>query len=172
MTLKDPVHSLKYITKRFTIPCENITPTLLLGDERLNNTYVTRDTRASYQLLPPFILNKHIHPFGICDPKYQRYLNSVIHLLLPILRTMSTRGSLSKCLFETAHGASSSTDMDALKLRLVQYGTFCGCQIQQDSSECLMMLTKVVSKGSVPLVVLILIIPHGFLYLKSYFHLC
>ena len=49
-------------------------------------------------------------------------------------------GSLSKCLFETAHSAPSSTDVDAFKFRLVQYDIFYGDQIQQDSSERLMML--------------------------------
>ena len=57
---------------------------------------------------------------------------------------------LSKCLFETAHSASSSTDVDALKFRLVEYDAFCSGQIQQDSSECFMMLLEVVNKCSVP----------------------
>ena len=41
---------------------------------------------------------------------------------------------------ETARSASSAIDVDALKFRLVQYDTFYGGQIQQDSSECLMLL--------------------------------
>ena len=62
----------------------------------------------------------------------------------------STESSLSKCLFETAHCAPSSTDVDALKFRLVQYITFYGGQIQQDSSECIMMLIEIINKGWVP----------------------
>ena len=54
-------------------------------------------------------------------PKYQCYLNSMIQLLVPILRTIChnfqfnsrTEGSLSKGLFETAHNVSDSTDVDA-----------------------------------------------------------
>ena len=43
-------------------------------------------------------------------------------------------GSLSKFLFETARSASSSTDVDALKFRLVQYDKFYGGQNQEDAS--------------------------------------
>ena len=53
-------------------------------------------------------------------------------------------------LCETAHSVSSSTDVDALKFRLVQYAIFYGGQSQQDSSECLMVLTVVINKGLVP----------------------
>ena len=75
-------------------------------------------------------------------------MNSVIQLLFSILRTIShnfqfnssMEGSLSKLLFETAHSASSSTDVDALKFRLVEYDTFYGGQSQRDSLNCLMML--------------------------------
>ena len=152
--------SLKDFAKCSTIPCENISPSVLLGDENLNNTYVSRDSRTSCncKLVPPFIKNKHIQPFGICYPKYQCYLNFMIQALLPILRTIihnfqlnpSTEGSLSKCLFETTHSASNSTDVDALKLWRVQYYTFYNGKIQQDSWECLMMLIEVINRGSVP----------------------
>ena len=40
--------------------------------------------------------------------------------------------------------------MDALNFQLVQYDTFYGGQINQNSSQCLMMLIKVIKKGSVP----------------------
>ena len=68
-------------------------------------------------------------------------MNSVIQLRFSIPRTInhnfqfnsSTEGSLSKCLFETAHSAPNSTDVNALKFRLVQYDVFYGGQIQQDS---------------------------------------
>ena len=106
---------------------------------------------------PIFFLNKHIHLFEITNPKYCG-MHSVIQLLFSILRTINhnfqfnsiIEGSLSKFLFKTAHSASSSTDVDALRYRLVQYDTFYGGQSQQDSSECLMMLIEVINKGSVP----------------------
>ena len=51
---------------------------------------------------------------------------------------------------ETLYGESNSTDVDALKLRLVQYNTFYYGQIQHDALECLTMLIDVINKGSVP----------------------
>ena len=59
----------------------------------------------------------------------------------------STEGSLSKCVFETAHNASNSTDVAALRFRLEQYDTFYNGQIQQNSSQCLMMLIEVICKA-------------------------
>ena len=75
-------------------------------------------------------------------------MNSVIQLLFSILRTIShnfqfnssTEGSISNILFETANSAPSSTDVDALKFRLVQYDKFYVGEKQEDASECLMML--------------------------------
>ena len=107
-----------------------------------------------WQLVSPFILNKHIHPFGISNPKHPFYMNSVIQLPFSILRTIShnfqfnsgMEGSLSKFYLKQ----HSSTDVDALKFRLVQYNTFYGGQSQQDSSECLMMLIEVINKGPIP----------------------
>ena len=56
------------------------------------------------QLAPPFIINKHIHPSEICNPKYHCYLNSLIQALPPLFGTISynfqfkssTEGSLSQ----------------------------------------------------------------------------
>ena len=62
---------------------------VFLGDDNLNSTNVSRDSRTSCQLVLPFIINKHIQPFGICNPKYQCYLNFVIQILHLILRTIS-----------------------------------------------------------------------------------
>ena len=106
----------------------------------------------------PHCLNIHIHPFGIVNPKNHCYLNSVIQLLLPILRTISydfqfnssTEGTLSKYMLETAYNAYSSTDVDVLKFQLVQYNQFYDGKNQQDSSECLLMLIEIINKGSVP----------------------
>ena len=36
-------YSLKDIAKCSTLPCENLPPSVLLGNENLNNTYVSRD---------------------------------------------------------------------------------------------------------------------------------
>ena len=71
-------------------------------------------------------------------------MKTVIQLLFSIVRTIShnlqlnysTEGCLSKFLFETAHSASSSADVDALKFRLGQYDALFGDQIKQDSSGC------------------------------------
>ena len=151
-------YSLKDIAKCSTLPYENIPPSGLFGDENLNDTYVSRNAEAPCHLVAPFILNKHIHPFGISNPKYHCYMTSVIQLLFSILRTIShnfqfnssTEGSVSKFLFETAHSASSSTDVDALKCRLVQFDIFYDGQNQEDASECLAMLKELINKASVP----------------------
>ena len=82
----------------------------------------------------------------------------MIQLLFSILRTISqnfqfnssTEGSISKFLFEMARSVSSSTDVDALKFRLVQYDKFYSGEQQEGASECLMMLIELINKGSVP----------------------
>ena len=68
-------YSLKDIAKCSTLPYENIPPSVLLGDEDLNSTYVPRDAQSSCQLVPPFIYNKNIHPFRISNSKYHCYMN-------------------------------------------------------------------------------------------------
>ena len=85
-------------------------------------------------------------------------MNSVIQLLFLIIRTISqnfqfnssTDGSIYKFLFEIACSASSTTDVDALKFRLVQYDKFYSGEQEEDASECLMMLIEFINKGSVP----------------------
>ena len=81
-------------------------------------------------------------------------------------------GSLSKFLFETARSLSSSTDLNALKFRLVQYDKLYDGQSQEDAWECLAMLIEFTNKGSVPYCGSNDNNSTGFLYLKSYFHLC
>ena len=117
-------------------------------DENLDNTYLSRDAEASCYLVAPFILIKHIHLFGIINPKSHCYMNSVTQLLCSILRTIyhnyqfnsSTEGSIHKFLFETAYSAPSSTDVDTHKFRLLQYDKFYGGENQVDASECLTLL--------------------------------
>ena len=136
-------YSLRDIVKCSTFPYENIPPSGILREENLNKTYVSRDAEAFCHLIAPFILNKHIHPFGIINPKNHCDMNYVIQLLSSILRTIchnfqfnsSTEGSISKFLFETAHSAYSSTDVDALKFWLAQYDKFYGGENQEDASE-------------------------------------
>ena len=62
----------------------------------------------------------------------------------------STKGTLLKCLFHTAHNARHSKDVDALKFQLVRHDTFDDDQNQQDSTECLLMLINIIHKGSLP----------------------
>ena len=151
-------YDLRDIAKCSTIPCGNIPPSAPTGDEQINNIHVSRDVPKSRQLVLPYSLNIHIHHFGIVNPKNHCYLNSVIQLLLPILRTISydfqfnssTEGTLSKYMLETAYNAYSSTDVDVLKFQLVQYNQFYDGKNQQDSSECLLMLIEIINKGSVP----------------------
>ena len=54
---------------------------------------------------------------------------------------------ISKFLFEIACSASSSTDVDALNFRLVQYDKFYSGEQQEDASECLMILIELINKG-------------------------
>ena len=103
-------------------------------------------------------------------------MNSAIELLFSILRTISdnfpfnssAEGSISKFLFETAHSASSSTDVAVLKFRLVQYDKLYGGEKQEDASECFAtcMLIELINKGSVPYC------GSNDNNTKSYFHLC
>ena len=57
-------------------------------------------------------------------------------------------GSLLKCLFQTAHNARNSKDVDAIKFQLVHHDTFYNGQNQQDSTESLLMLINIIHKGS------------------------
>ena len=68
----------------------------------------------------------------ICVEDFEPYSCSIWSSLIPV------------------RSASSSTVVDALKFRLVQYNKFYGGQNQQDGMECLMMLTELINKDSVP----------------------
>ena len=122
---------------------------------KISIIHVSIDAPASCRLIPLFILDKHIHPYGISNPEKHCYIKSVIQLLISNVRTIShdlqlnssTEGCLSKFLFETAHSASSSADVDAFKFRLVRYDSLFGGQIQQGSSGYLMMLIEAINKG-------------------------
>ena len=58
--------------------------------------------------------------------------------------------TLLKCIFQTAHNACNSKDVDALKFQLVHHDIFHNGQNQQDSTECLLMLINIIYKGSMP----------------------
>ena len=127
----------------------------LLDSSEMKMIHMCRETQASCHLVASFILNIHTHPFGIINPKNHCY---VIQLLFSILTTIShnfqfnssTEGSISKFLFEIARSASSSTDVDTLRFRLLQYDKFYSGEHQEDASECLLMLIELINKGSVP----------------------
>ena len=92
-------------------------------------------------------------------PNSNVFFNSVLQLIFSILRNTSytspcnssTEGVFLKCLLETAHNACNSEDVDALKFQLVHHECiFYDGQIQQDSSECLLMLINIINMGSMP----------------------
>ena len=90
----------RYCFKCSTIPCENIPPSVFLGDDNLNNIHMSKDSWTSCQLVLPFIINKHIQPFGICNPKYQCYFNSVIQTLLSNIKLCASFHQVNICEFK------------------------------------------------------------------------
>ena len=118
------------------------------------------------------------HPFGLDNPKFQCFFNSVVQLTFSIFRNnsytspfnSSTEGTLLKCLFQTTHNSRNSKDVDALKFQLVRHDKFYNGQNQQDNKECLLMLIKLSITAQCPIQVRQLI-PRGLLYLTSCFHL-
>ena len=92
------------------------------------------------------------------NPKFQCFFNSVFQLIFSIFRNnsytslfnSSTEGTLLKCMLQTAHNACNSKDVDALKFQLVRHDIFYNGQIQEDSTECLLMLINIIHKGSMP----------------------
>ena len=97
-------------------------------------------------------------PFGIKNPKFQCFFNSVLQLIFSIFRNnsytclfnSSTEGTLLKCIFHTAHNVCHFKDVDELKFQLVRHDTFYNGQNQQDSTDCLLMLINIIQKGSLP----------------------
>ena len=86
------------------------------------------------------------------------FVNVVLQYLYCALRTTdqnwkfenSLEGQTSKCLFDTAYNISSSHGVDKLKLKLSGYNAFYHDEVQQDSSECLQLLIKIMNKRFVP----------------------
>ena len=123
-----------------------------------NTEYTSGDTRIFSQLHPPLLIDEHKHPFGIKNPKFQCFFNSVLQLIFSNFRNNSytspfnscTKSTILKCFFYTTHNAHHSKDVDALKFQLVRHDTFYNGQHQQDSTECLLMLINIIHKGSLP----------------------
>ena len=135
---------------------KNTPPSEFLPD--YNTGYTSVDTRVFSQSHPLPLIIEHKHPFGLKNPKFQCFLNSVLQLIFSIFRNnsytspfnSSTEGTLLKCLLQTAHNACNSKDVDALKFQLVRRDIFYNGQNQQDSTECLLMLINIIDKGSMP----------------------
>ena len=159
MILKDQLHIswkisssvLQYLVK---IPPP---PAVIFRDEMIHMCQETlRHLAGWFHLI--FCTNTST-PLELVTPNITVALIRWSSSFFSILKTISqyfqlnsgTEGSLSKCLFETAHNASRSIDVDARKFRLVQYDAFSGGQIHKDSLECLMVLIEVINNGSVPL---------------------
>ena len=132
--------SLSDVAECSTIFDKNTPSSEFLPDN--NTEYTSGDTWIFSQLHPPLLINEHKHPFGIKNPKFQCFLNSVLQLIFSVFRNnsytspfnSSTEVTLLKCLFHTAHNACNSKDVDALKFQLVHHDTFYNGQHQQDST--------------------------------------
>ena len=122
-----------------------------------NTVYTTGDTRIFSQSHPLPLITEHKHPFGLNNPKFQCFFNSVLQLIFSIFRhsytppfNSSTEGTLLKCMLQTAHNTCNSKDVDALKFQLVRHDIFYNGKNQEDSTECLLMLINIIHKGSMP----------------------
>ena len=152
MILKDPIHIVWKISPSVTRYLVKIYPFLDSWEMKIWIIHMSRDAESSWHLVVPFILNKYIHPFGLSTQ------NIIVLWILCsyffILGTISynfdlnfsTEGSLSKFLFETAHSASSSTDVDALKFDWCNMINSTVAKISRMSYDD----NKLINKGSVP----------------------
>ena len=135
----------------------------LVGLQNANSTplapiFTSGDTRIFSQSHPLPLITEHTHPFGLKNPKFQCFFNSVLQLIFSIFRNYSytsplnssTEGTLLKCMLQTAYNACNSKDVDALKFQLVHHDIFYNGQNQQDRTECLLMLINIIDKGSMP----------------------
>ena len=148
--------SLSDVAECSIILDKNTPPSEFLPD--YNTVYTSGDTRIFSQSHPLPLITEHKHPFGLKNPKFQCFFNSVLQLIFSIFRNnsytspfnSSTEGTLLKCMLQTAHNAYNSKDVDALKFQLVRHDIFYNGQNQQDSTECLLMLINIIDKGSMP----------------------
>ena len=154
------LRSLAKFTMSPTVSIEKIYKIILrVGDVfSLLSDWLNLDTRVFIQSHPLPLIIEHKHPFGLKNPKFQCFFNSVLQLIFSIFRNnsytspfnSSTEGTLLKCLLQTAHNACNSKDVDALKFQLVRRDIFYNGQNQQDSTECLLMSINIIDKGSMP----------------------
>ena len=148
--------SLSYVAECSIILDKNSPSSEFLPD--CNTVYTSGDTRIFSQSHPLPLITEHTHPFGLKNPKFQCFLNSVLQLIFSIFRNYSytsplnssTEDTLLKCMLQTAQNACNSKDVDALKFQLVHHDVFYNGQNQQDSTECLLMLINIIDKGSMP----------------------
>ena len=148
--------SLSDVAECSIILDKNTPPSEFLPD--CNTVYTSGDTRIFSRSHPLPLITEHKHPFGLKNPKFQCFFNSVLQLIFSIFRNnsytspfnSSTEGTLLKCMLQTAHNACNSKDVDALKFQLVRHDIFYNGQNQEDSTECLLMLINIIHKGSMP----------------------
>ena len=123
--------SLSDVAECSIILDKNTPPSEFLPDS--NTVYTSGDTRIFSQSHPAPLINEHKHPFGLKNPKFQCFFfNYVLQLIFSNFRNSSytspfnssTKGTLLKCLFQTAHNARNSKDVDALKFQLVRDDIF------------------------------------------------
>ena len=140
-------HSLRFIAKCSTLAYEN-KPLLESWDMKMQIIHMCQETLRHLDIwLPLLFWTNTSTPSELSTQKDIVIWILWSSLIFSILRAIShnfqfnssTEGSISKFLFEIAHSASSSTDVDAPKFWLVQYDIFYGGE-KQDTSDCLMML--------------------------------
>ena len=69
------------------MPNWRIPPSEFLTDS--NTIYTSRDPGIFSQSHPPPLINEHKHTFGLKNPKFQRFFNSVLQLIFSIFRNNS-----------------------------------------------------------------------------------
>ena len=111
-------HCLKDIATCSTLPYENISPSVLLRDENLNNT-ICQETLRHLPVGSTFYFGQTHSP--------PSPLELVTRNIIAAWIMLSKYGWLVIKIFEIAQSAPSSTDCDAIKSRLVQYDKFYGC---------------------------------------------
>ena len=124
--------SLSDVAECSIILDKNTPPSEFLPD--YNTVYRSGDTRIFSQSHPLPLITEHKHPFGLKNPKFQCFFNSVLQLIFSIFR----------------NNVCNSKDVDALKFQLVRHDIFYNGQNQQGSTECLLMLINIIDKGSMP----------------------
>ena len=149
--------SLSDVAECSIILDKNTPPSEFLPDS--NTVYTSGDTRIFSQSHPLPLINEHKHPFGLNNPKFQCFFNSVLQLIFSLIFwnnsytspfNSSMECTLLKYMLQTAHNACNSKDVNALKFQLVHHDIFYNGQNQGDSTGCLLMLINIIHKGSMP----------------------